>query len=144
MQTRHSCILVAESIRRPNAALAFRAVDCIREAIRSRFFSAGTVVGRIGQQTWRHAGPNCEDCEGDQIAHGHCASSSLIYRRAIGESIGVGCDGDVVEPDEEENGAGDVNEGVGAIDPVHQCRVLYEVLLNRRFPEDVQPLFEVN
>jgi hypothetical protein len=37
-----------------------------------------------------------------------------------------------------------VDEGVGAVDPVHQSRVVKEVLLDRWLPENVEALFEVN
>jgi hypothetical protein len=68
----------------------------------------------------------------------------LIYCWSVGETVWSECDRGVVEPDEEEDGSGNVDEGVGSVDPVHQSRVAKEVLLDRRLPEDVEAFFEVD
>lgn len=60
-----------------------------------------------------------------------------------GETIGAGC-GVVVEPDEEEDCGGDVDEGVYAIGPVHKERVGEEPVLDGEFVEEVESLLEAD
>jgi hypothetical protein len=68
----------------------------------------------------------------------------LVDCWSVGEAVWSECDGGVVEPDEEEDGSGYVDEGVGPVDPVHQSRVVKEVLLDRWLPEDVEAFLEVD
>lgn len=50
----------------------------------------------------------------------------------------------IVQSNQEENGAGDVNKGVDPVDPMHQYRVLHEPLLDGNFPKHVKPLFKMD
>ena len=61
-----------------------------------------------------------------------------------GQVDAVACCGVEVEPDEEENGPGDVDEGVDAVCPVHEEGVAKEPCLDGEFVEDVQALLEVD
>jgi hypothetical protein len=46
----------------------------------------------------------------------------------------AGC-GEVVEDDEEEDGSGDMDEGIDPVDPMEQSRMLEEPVLDGEFPE---------
>lgn len=59
------------------------------------------------EQPRGHARPDAEDAEGDEVAERHCAAG--------GGEGGVVRGGEVV-PADEEDGAGDVHEGVGAVE----------------------------
>lgn len=52
--------------------------------------------------------------------------------------------GIVVKPDEEEDGAWDVDEGIDACRPQHQRRMAEEQSLYVKLPEDLQPLLQVH
>lgn len=52
--------------------------------------------------------------------------------------------GDVEEDDEEENGAGNVDEGVGAVRPLEDCRVSKEPALDHWLNEDAQALLHMD
>ena len=61
--------------------------------------------------------------------------------RAILEDGVTGC-GIVIEPNEEEDRPWDVDEGVDPVDPCEGGGMCEETALNRKFPEDVERLFE--
>lgn len=50
----------------------------------------------------------------------------------------------IIQPGEEEDGAGDVDEGVYAVDLRHQPGVREEEALDGEFPENVQALLELD
>jgi hypothetical protein len=53
-------------------------------------------------------------------------------------------DGVVEQPDQECDGARDVDEGIKPVDVHHEAWVGHEELLNRHFPEDVQILLHLD
>lgn len=125
-------ILVAKLVRRPDAALAGRAMHGIHKPKALSLTGIGAVVVGIAQETGRHAGPEGEDDESQQIAGGHGAAAGLVQGGAGrvpanvlvaaelgGDGAALAGGGDEVEDDEEEDGARDVDEGVDAVDPVH-------------------------
>lgn len=76
----------------------------------------------LGKQSWRHAWPDAEDAEGNEVAECHGAACD-------GESGVIG--GTIVVPAYEEDGAGNVDKRVGTVEegkdafvPVHE-EVLY-------------------
>lgn len=146
-------ILVAKLVGGPDTALARLAVDSVDKAVALRLGRILPVVLGVAQKTRGHARPEGEDNEGKQVAHGHGTTASLIQSRASGNVVGVGAAGhhtalaargEVVEGNQEEDGSGDVDERVDAVDPVEQGRVVEEPLLDRELPEDVQALLEVD
>lgn len=151
-------ILVTELVRGPHAALAIRTVDRVNESVSLGLLRARALVGRVAQQSWRHARPTREDDEGEEVAHGHRASSLFIQGRverrpavrcrlARQRALCVTprpCRREVVEDDEEENTSWNVDERVRTVGPVHQRCVLQEPLLDGSLDEDVQPLFQVD
>lgn len=151
-------ILVAELVRGPNAALAIRTVNSVDESVALGLLRARALVVRVAQQSRRHARPTREDDEGEEVAHGHRASSLLIQGRVErGPAVRCRlarqcalcvtprpCRREVVEDDEEENTPWNVDERVRPVGPVHQRCVLQEPLLDGSLDEDVQPLFQVD
>lgn len=111
------------------------------------------VVGRVAQQPRGHARPESEDNEGEQVAHGHGAAAGLVQGGAGSDVVGVDAaghgtalagGGEVVQGDEEEDGAGNVDEGVDAVDPAEHGGTLEEPLLEGQLPEDAEALLEVD
>jgi hypothetical protein len=80
-----------------------------------------------GQQSRRHARPHTEHGEGDEVAQRHCAAG--------GGEGGVVGRGEVV-PADEEDGTGDVDEGIDAVEEgEHVFVALHEELLHADFSE---------
>lgn len=131
VQRRHGGVLVAKFVLGPHAAFAGGAVHRVDEAEGAGFLADGAGNVWVREQARRHAGPESEDDEGDEVADGHCAAAGFVEARASGTAVGVAeglvvqrevqaaiRGGVVEEPDQEEDGAGDVNEGIDAIRPV--------------------------
>lgn len=150
-------VLVAEPVCCPNAALATGAVNSVDKAKALGLFSVRPVVIGIAQQPRRHAGPEGEDDKGQQVAHGHGATTGfvegrtgravswdIVARQPIGNGTATSGGGDVVEDDEEENGTRDMNKGVDSVDPTHGGGILQEVLLDRNLDKHVEGLFQMN
>ena len=87
VQRRHGGVLIAELVLRPNTAFALGAMHCIDEAETTRFFahSAGDVW--VGQESRRHAWPQCENDEGNEVAGGHCAAARFVQLRPGGATV---------------------------------------------------------
>ena len=153
----HGSVLVAEFVLRPDAGFALGAVHRIYEAEGARFLSDGTGDVGVGEEPRGHAGPEGEDDEGEEVADGHGAAAGFVETGACGRAVGfpagfvgerevetvAGC-GVVEEGDEEEDGAWDVDEGVGAVCPVEEGGVFEEPVLEGEFVEEVEALFEVD
>lgn len=157
MQRGHRGVLIAEFVLRPYAAFAFGAVDSVYKAVRSRLFADCARHIGVRQQARWHTWPQREHDEGDQVACSHRSTSRGVEFRASRGSIcflfglvvhrkinAVACCGVVEEPDEEEDSARDVYEGINAVRPVHQERMLQEPVLYVKFEEDVESLLERN
>src|SRR3954453_16660157 len=71
-------VLVAEPIRRPNPAVAGRAVDRVDEAVALGLLGVLAEVLGSAEQPRGHAGPKGKDDEGEEVAHGHGAAPSLV------------------------------------------------------------------
>lgn len=157
VQGGHRGVLVAEFVLRPDAGFAFGAVHRVDEAEGAGFLSNVTGDVGVGEKTRGHAGPEGEHDEGEEVADGHCAASRFVETGACGRTVGfpagfvgewevetvAGC-GVVEEGDEEEDGAWDVDEGVGSVGPVEEGGVFEEPVLEGEFVEEVEALFEVN
>lgn len=101
-----------------------------------------------GQESWRHAGPDGENDERKQIAERHCPSPRFVQSRASRRPFRLPkilatltfiypipriC---VVEkPNQESDRAGNMDKGVGSIDPSHYELILHEESLNIQLPE---------
>lgn len=149
----HSSILVAEFVRGPHTALAIAAVDSVNKAKALGLGGIGAVVVGVAQQARGHAGPEREDEKGDEVAGGHGASSSLVQGGSSGNVVGLDTarqdtalagSGEVEEHDQEKDSAGDMDEGVDAVNPMKDVGMGEEPLLDRQLPEDVQSLLEVD
>jgi hypothetical protein len=132
-------------------------MDCVDEAIATSFFADSTRNIQIREETRWHAWPEREDDKSNEIASGHCTSPGSIE---LWTSVGgfcltlwfvvqrqidtVLCRGVVEEPDEEENSAGNVDEGINSVGPMHQKWVFEEPALYVELMEDVEVLFEMN
>jgi hypothetical protein len=108
-------------------------MDCVDEAIATSFFADSTSDFRIREKTRWHAWPKREDDKSDKVACGHCTSPGSVELWASigdlcvtlwlvvhGKIDTILCRGVVEEPDEEEDSAGNMDEGVNAVRPVHQ------------------------
>ena len=88
----------------------------------------------LWEQAGRHAWPDAEDAEGDKVAEGHCAAGD-------GEGRVIGCT--KVVPAYEENGAGNVDKRVGAVEEGEDAFVtVHEEMLYAYFgkgKEDSRP-----
>lgn len=145
--------MVTESIRSPDTTLASPAMNRIDKPKTLGLLSIRPIVVRITQQPRRHARPQREHEKRNQIARRHRPSPGLIESRSSTNiiSANAACQdtalaggGDIVDHDEEEDGAGDVDKGVDAVDPVEDRRVGEEPFLDRELPEDVQALLDVD
>ena len=87
VQGRHGSVLVAEFILRPDAAFALGAVYGVDEAVAAGFVADGAGHVGVREETGRHAGPEGEDDEGDEVAHGHCASACGVEGCAGGAAV---------------------------------------------------------
>lgn len=161
MSTKHT-VLVAELVGGPDTAIAILPVHGINKAIRLGLLRVLAVVGGVAEESGRHAGPEGEDDEGQKVAHGHSTSAALVHIRAeVGDEVAPVADkstsavvlvdagprasgGDVEEDDEEENGAGNVNEGVGSVRPLEDCRMFKEPALNNGLDKDAQTLLHMD
>lgn len=127
-------------------------MNSIDESETLRLHRIRAVVIRIAQQARWHARPECKNDKGDQIAKSHGPSARFIKHRpgassnAIIAAIHPGHGappaggGEIVEEHKEKNGSGNMNEGVDAVSPSHQGRILEEPLLNWALNEDTQSL----
>jgi hypothetical protein len=156
-------ILVAEPIRRPHTAIAIHSMDGINKA---KALGLSGVLARVvvcAQKTRRHARPKCKDDEGEKVAHRHRPPPALVNVRAKGadhrppvlqrrgpamrlfKEVSLWpCRCCVEQNYEEQDGAGDVDEGVGPIGPPHQDGMGEEPLLNIGLDEDAEGLFPVD
>ena len=50
----------------------------------------------------------------------------------------------MVEPNEEQDSAGNVDERIDAVDPMHHGRISQKPLLNSRLPENMKALLEMD
>lgn len=155
-------VLVGKPVCRPHAAGSVLAVHRVDKAKTLGLVGIGSRVRRVTQQPGRHAGPRGEDDKGNQIAHGHGPPALLVEirrqlphlgtpssrRHALGaDAVQAGTGpggGDVEEDGEEQDAAGNVDEGVDAVGPVHECRVRHEPLLDGTLDKDAQTLLEVD
>lgn len=157
VQRGHGGVLVAEFVLRPHRRLAGGAVHRVDEAKGARFLADWAGDVGVGEQARWHAGPEGEDDEGEEVADGHGAAAGGIQTgsggraRGFAKGLGVQREVEVVagggveeEPDEEEDGAGDVDEGVDAVGPVEEEGVLEEPVLDVEFVEEVEALLEVD
>ena len=154
--------MVAEAVRGPNTAIAVRPVDRVDEPKALRLPRILARVVRIAQQPRGHARPESEDDKGQQIAHGHGPSPFFKdggpkRRRELPPTV-EHCFStvlflnlvpwlrrrDVVQDDEEEDRARDVDKGIRAVRPPHEGRVLEEPLLHGRFDEDAEALLDMD
>ncbi len=128
-------------------------------------------IRRVAQQPRRHARPKGEDDKREQIAHGHGPPPPLKHRRperrgvippvavqrhhrglllTVGrrrlpvQPVARAGRRDVVQHDEVQDGAGDVDERVRLVGPAHQGRVGEEPALHGRLDEEAQPLLGVD
>jgi len=148
VQARHRGVLVAEAVLGPDGALARAAVHGVDEAVAAGHGARGPRDVGGGQEAGWHAGPQREDGEGEEVAGGHCAAAGGVEggigaggagagtgaagggggggggkglregEGAVRVGAGWGGGGVVVEPDEEEDGPRNVDEGVDAVGPV--------------------------
>lgn len=146
-------ILITEFVGGPDAALTGAAVYAVDESETLGLGSIWTIIFGVAQKTRGHTGPEGEDEESDQVAHGHGAAASLVEGRPSANIVGVGMaslvtsmasGGDVEENDEKGNGARDVDERIQTVDPVQDGGMSEEPLLKTNFEKDVQALLEVN
>lgn len=129
----------------PDATFTTNTMNSVDETIRFGFSRIFAVVLWITKQSWRHARPHCEDDKSQQIAHGHGPSPSLVqHSLSCGSSSSMRCNGNVEQPDQEQDRARNMDEAVDAIDPVHRGRILQKELLDGRLPEDTHLLFKPN
>lgn len=131
-------------------------MDRVDEAVALGLLGVLAVVLRVAQQARRHARPQREDDEGEQVAQRHGPPARLVQPGArVAEEARVGAvgaderaplarGGEVVQDHEEEDGAGDVDERVDAVGPLHQRRVLEEPLLDGDLEEEPEGLLEVD
>jgi hypothetical protein len=128
-------------------------VDSVNKAKALGLGGIWAVVVGVAQQARGHAGPKREDEKGNEVASGHGASSSLVQGRSSGNVVRLNAArqdtalagrGEVKEHDEEEDGAGDMDEGVDAVNPVEDVGMGEEPLLDRKLPKDVQVLLKVD
>lgn len=135
-------------------------MDRVDKTIALRQLGLGAIVVGITQQSRRHARPNCEHHERQQVADSHSPSSRFVEMRAGWGTWGplfpglqattpaldksIPRDSIVVKPDQEGNGARYVDEGVQPIDVHHEPRVRHEELLNGDLPEDVQSFLQID
>lgn len=155
-------VLVAELVGSPDTAITILSVHGIDKAIRLGLLRVLAIVGGVAEESGRHAGPEGEDDKGQKVAHGHGTSTALVHIWAkVADEVAPVADksastvilvdagprasgGDVEEDDEEENGAGDVDEGVSSVRPLENCRVSKEPALDHGLNEDAQALLNVN
>lgn len=149
VQRGHGSILIAESVRCPNAALPRVAVNTINESEALRLRSVGSVIVRITQQPRRHARPQSKDDKCNEVAHGHCSTSSFIQSRSSGYYIASGSTArsstllrgsEVKQGYQEEDCSRNMNKGVDSVYPMQQNRALQKPLLKGHFPEDPEAL----
>ena len=110
-------------------------MDRVDEPIALRLFGVLAVILRVGQKAGRHAWPEGEDDEGNEVAHGHGPPPLLVdmgaesaengtpsrRRHALRLCLlqlagGPGC-GEIEEDDEEEDRSRDMDEGVDSVRP---------------------------
>lgn len=150
-------ILIAEAVLRPDAAFAAFPVHRIHESEAARFVAYGTADGFIAQKTRWHARPEREDNKRNQVAHRHRPPPSLEQLRARWTTLNrshslsglalihtVAGGREKVEPNEEQDRSGDVDERVDAIDPCHEDGILQEEALDSGLVENAQRLFGVD
>ena len=155
-------VLVAELVGSPDTAITILSVHGIDKAIRLGLLGVLAVVGGVAEESGRHAGPKGEDDKGQEVAHGHGTSPALVHIWAeVADEVAPVADkrassmvlvdagpgasgGDVEEDDKEEDGAGDMDEGVGSVRPLENCRVRKEPALENGLNEDAQALLHMN
>lgn len=154
VQTRHRSVLVTKLVLCPYAALALGAVHGVDEAVGARLRADCAGHGGVGEEARGHTWPEGEYNKRNQVTRSHGPAPRGVEFRAGGRNVvvlGAGvcgqvnavlCRGVEEEPDEEEDCAGDVDEGVDAVCPVHEKGVLEEPALDVEFEEDVQALLE--
>ena len=147
-------ILVAELVLRPHARRSLLAVHSIHKAKAARQITELARYKRVTEQTRRHARPQREDDEREEVAHGHRAAASLVdewARRArcnltnvllglVGDAVAG--DAEPVQVHEEEDRSGDMDEAVEPVDVLHEGRVAEEEGLDLGLPEDVKTLLD--
>ena len=109
---------------------------------------------KLRERSWRHAWPQREDDEREEVAHGHRAAACLVderVRRAECHPIDMllGLVGDAVTGDaepvqvhEEEDRSGDVEEPVEPVDVLDERRVAEEEGLDCGLEEDAKTLLD--
>lgn len=155
-------ILVAKLVGGPNAAVTVFSVNRVDKTEALRFFGKFSGVVRVAEQSWRHARPECEDDEGQEVAHGHRPPPLLVdvgsEDRRHGPPVAAqglaalfilelvsGAGGrHVVEDDQIENGARNVDERVGLVGPSQKLGALEEPALEGWLNEDAQTLLQVD
>lgn len=123
-------------------------MDRVDKTITSRQLAGLARDTCITQQTGRHAWPQRKDDEGEQVADSECSSASSVQPRTRGRSIQlvipwvpvwiiqrVARGGVVIQPDQEGNGARNMDERVRPVGPGHQLRMAQQELLEINFPE---------
>lgn len=129
----------------------------VDESITAAELALGTFNIGIAQQAWGHAGPQGEHHKGQQITYSHGPSPRLVEQGSRGGSArgsarlaglgfidAVASGGIIVEPDEEGDGSGDMNEGIDPVNPHHDRGMAQKKALNVQLPEDAQTLLDVN
>jgi len=150
-------VLIAELILRPNASLAALAMHSIHESIAFRHLRIITIIIRVAQESRGHTRPQRKHNESEEVRRGHRSSPRFIESWPCGTAIDftyalarlyfvqpVAYCGIVVEPDEEKDATGYVDERVDAVAPHHEERVRKEVLLDGDFVEEVQSLLDAD
>ena len=150
MQRRHGGILVTELVLRPYTAFALGAVNSVDETVATRFFAYGTGNFGVGQKTRRHAWPQGENDECNQIACSHRSAPGSIQHWTCWATIclahwlvvewkidSVARCGIVEEPYQEQDCTWDMDEGVCTVCPVEEEGVFQEPRLNVEFKENV-------
>lgn len=154
--------MVAEFVGSPDTAITVLSVHGIDKSVRLGLLRVLAVVGGVAEESGRHAGPEGKHDKGQKVAHGHGTSPALVHIRAeVVDEVAPVADkststvvlvdagprasgGDVEEDDEEENGAGNVDEGVGSVRPLEDCRVSKEPALENGLNKDAQALLHMN
>ena len=150
-------VLIAESVLRPDAARAVGTVHRVDKPVLARLIASGALDVGIAQQARRHARPDGKDDKSNEVANGHGAAASFVETGTCGAAFNfaivlarlalvkaVAGRGEVVEPDQEENGARNVDKRVDAVDPCQGGRVLEEKVLDGQLVKDVELLLEVD
>lgn len=161
LRSKHT-VLVAELVGSPDTAITILSVHGIHKSIGLGLLGVLAVVGGVAEESGRHAGPESKYDEGQKVAHGHGTSPALVHIRAevvdevapvadkgasamVLVDAGAGASGGGVEEnDKEENGAGNVDEGVGSVRPLEDGRVSKEPALDNGLDKDAQALLHMN